>query len=68
MIKMEAEHFSEILINDQQTTTQNTTFWEDEIIGARQYSCEDVYVFRYYGWHKVTSYTQQVGSEAVVEE
>jgi len=26
MIKMEAEHFSEILINDQQTTTQNTTF------------------------------------------
>jgi hypothetical protein len=68
MIKMEAEHFSEILINDLQSTTQNAILWEDEIIGARQYSSEDVYICRYHGWHKMTSYTQQVGSEVVVEE
>jgi len=68
MIKMEAEHSSKTLINDLQTTTQNTTFWEDEVVGTRQYSCKGVYVCRYHRWHTVSNYTQQVGSEAVVEE
>lgn len=65
---MDADHSSEILINYLQTTTQNETFWEYEIIGARQYSCEDIYVCRYHRWHIVTRYTQQIASEAVVEE
>jgi hypothetical protein len=68
MIKTCAEHSCEILINYLQTTTQNKTFWEDEIIGARQYSCEVIYVCRCHRWHTVTSYTQQFGSDAVVEE
>lgn len=65
---MDAEYSSEILINYLQTTKQNKTFWEDEIIEVRQYSCEDIYVCRYHRWHIVTSYTQQIGSDAVVEE